>query len=128
MALQKLSIGVQALDTEKDKILNLDNSEKLEMIKNHQNLDVLIDDEDWRIRMAVAEQGYGLDKLINDKDSGIRAVVAKQGYGLDQLINDKSYYVRKTVAEQGYGLEKLINDENYDVSYLARILLKQKKE
>ena len=79
------------------------------------NLNKLLNDENWHIRKAVAEQGYGLDKLINDKDHDVRIAVAEQGYGLDKLIDDKHWCVRRAVAEQGFGLDKLINDKNPDV-------------
>lgn len=62
-------------DHEKEEILNLDDLKKFEMINNHENLDILIDDEDYRIRKAVAEQGYGLEKLINDND--VRGIIRK---------------------------------------------------
>ena len=35
-------------------------------------LDEFIKDGDWRVREAVAEQGYGLYKLINDRDCDVR--------------------------------------------------------
>ena len=75
-------------------------------------LDNLVDNEDYRVRAAVAEQGYGLDKLVDDEVYYVRTAVAEQGYGLDKLINDEVYYVRIVVAKQGYGLDKLINDED----------------
>ena len=76
------------------------------------NLDILINNEDRYVRLAVAEQGYGLDILINDESLYVRAAVAEQGYGLDKLINDEDSYVREAVARQGYGLDILINDES----------------
>lgn len=57
-------------------------------------LDNLINDENWIIRKAVAEQGYRLDKLVDDPSWEVRAEVARQGYGLDKLINDKNPIVR----------------------------------
>ena len=74
--------------------LNFD--EKIEMVKRGENLNILINDEDYLIRAAVAEQGYGLDKLINDESEFVRIIVAEQGYGLDKLINDEDDWVRET--------------------------------
>ncbi len=82
--------------------------------------DILINDEDWRVRATVAEQGYGLDKLINDSHWRVRVAVAKQGYGLDILINDENPEVRIAVAEQGYGLDILVNDKDWEVRVAAR--------
>jgi len=78
-------------------------------------LDILVHDKDPNVRSAVAEQGYGLDRLINDEDWQVRTAVAEQGYGLDILINDYDGGVRSAVAEQGYGLDRLINDEDWQV-------------
>ena len=75
-------------------------------------LNELVDDEYWRVRQAVAEQGYGLDKLINDEHWLVRVAVGRQGYGLEKLVNDKDWAVREAIARQRYGLDKLINDEN----------------
>lgn len=88
---------------------------KVYMAEQGYGLDILVNDEEWRVRQAVAKQGYSLDKFINDKDSGIRKILVKQGYGLDILINDKDKDVRSTVAEQGYGLDILVNDDDYGV-------------
>ena len=65
-----------------------------------------------------------LEDLVNDKDWIIRIEVAIQGYGLDKLIDDINYKVRLEVARQGYGLDKLINDEDYDVRFEASRQLK----
>ena len=75
-------------------------------------LDKLVDSDDWRVREAVAQQGYGLDKLVNDKDHDVRKAIAEQCYGLDILIHDKDEDVRREVARHGYGLDKLITDED----------------
>ena len=92
---------------------NASYDKKIEMIQKGENLNILINDEDYEIRRVIAEQGYGLDKLINDEDWGVRKIVAEQGYGLDKLVNDKHSNVRAAVADHGYGLDKLANDENY---------------
>ena len=77
------------------------------------NLDILINDKNWNVRLEVTRQGYGLDKLVNDKDCDVRLEVAKQGYGLDKLVNDIHWNVRREVAKQGYGLDILVNDEDW---------------
>ena len=53
-------------------------------------LDALLNKDigDDKIRVAVAEQGYGLDILVNDKNANVRAAVARQGYGLDILVKN----------------------------------------
>ena len=53
-----------------------------------------------------------LEELVNDKCYDVRLNVAKFGCGLDKFINDKNWMVRLEVARQGYGLDKLINDTN----------------
>ena len=78
-------------------------------------LDKLVNDKNWRVRIAVARQGYGLETLIHDENPWVRVVVAEQGYRLDTLVNDENPYVRATVAEQGYGLDALVYDEDSDV-------------
>lgn len=80
-------------------------------------LDKQVDSDDWNVREAVAQQGYGLDKLVNDLNSGVLMEVARQGYGLDKLINDKNHWVREEVVKQGYRLDILVNDEDDMVRY-----------
>ncbi len=87
--------------------------EKLEAEKK--KFEELINDEDWRVRVAVARKGFGLDKLVTDKEYWVRSAVAQQGYGLDQLIDDKDWQVRVAVARQGYGLDKLVKDPDPEV-------------
>ena len=58
------------------------------------NLEELVNDEEWSVRIEVAKHGYGLDILINDEDWSVRYEVAKHGYGLDILINDEYKFVR----------------------------------
>ena len=36
------------------------------------NLEELINDEHWGVRLEVARQRYGLEKLVNDKDCDVR--------------------------------------------------------
>lgn len=82
-------------------------------------LAMLLNDENWIIRLTVASRGYGLDKLIDDPNENVRARVARSGYGLHKLVNDEHYFVRAAVAEQGYGLEVLLNDTVGDVASCA---------
>ena len=79
------------------------------------NIEELVNDEDWFVRLEVAKQGYGLDKLVNDEDWYVRCEIVKQGYGLDKLVNDEDWRVRLEVVKQGYGLDKLVNDEDWRV-------------
>lgn len=85
------------------------------LIKNKINLDILVNDENFFIRYAVAKQGYGFDVLIHDSSVDIRSEIARQGYGLDTLIEDEDWFVRIEVACHGFGIERLINDEDEDV-------------
>lgn len=92
-----------------------------------EDLGLLIKDERWKIRRAVARQGYGLDVLIKDEDWSVREAVVRQGYGLDVLIKDENYYVRIAVAQQGYGLDVLINDKHWRVRRAVKEYLNNKK-
>ena len=42
-----------------------------------------------------------LEKMLNNKDFRVRIIVARKGYGLDRLINDENEFVRREVAKQG---------------------------
>ena len=94
------------------------------------NLDILVNDEDWYVRLEIARLRYSLDKLVNDEEYEVRREVAKQGYGLDILVNDKDWYVREEVAKQGYGLDKLVNDKDWEVrlEVLHQLELRNNKE
>lgn len=35
-------------------------------------------DKNWKVRVAVADKGYGLDKLINDKNRRVREASKEQ--------------------------------------------------
>lgn len=85
-------------------------------------LDKLVNDEDWHIRVTIAEQSYGLDKLINNRNWQVReACIKSEGWlefcnnNWETLINSKYDDVREAVAQRGYGLNILINDANKDV-------------
>ena len=79
------------------------------------SLDILVNDKDYAVRVAVAEKGYGLDKLVNDRYWQVREAVARQGYGLDQLINDTSIAVRRAATAA-----KLIKNEKEQRSIIWR--------
>lgn len=70
--------------------------------------------------MKVALQGYGLDVLIHDEHYIVRTAVASQGYGLDILVNDEFWLVRREVALQGYSLDELVNDGHIHVRETAQ--------
>lgn len=61
----------------KEKLLNLDYLEKLELIRAKKYLDVFIEDEYWKVRRDVAEQGYGLEKLVNDESWRVRYIATE---------------------------------------------------
>ena len=84
------------------------------------NIEELVNDEDWFVRLEVAKQGYGLDKLVNDEDWYVRCEIVKQGYGLDKLVNDEDWRVRREVARQGYGLIRLSFDKDKLIKNEAR--------
>ena len=71
--------------------------------------------DDVLTREDAAERGWGLDILVNDEDPEIRMAVARNGYGLDKLVSDEDWRVRREVARNGYGLDKLALDENQQV-------------
>ena len=85
-----------------------------------------IDNENHRVRAAVANRGRGhdLDKLVNDPDQYVREAVARQGRNkdLDILVNDPAWSVRYKVADQGrdQDLDILVNDPAWPV--LKKIL------
>lgn len=104
---------------DKADILNKSLDEKIKDIKNGENLDVYIDDGDWRIRKKVVKTGYGLEKLVDDEHHMVRLAVARTEYSLDKLVNDENPLIRYVVARQGYGLDILINDKSQSVRNAA---------
>lgn len=74
----------------------------------------MINDKNWYVRQAVANQGYGLDVLINDKDWHVREAVVRQGYGLDGLVKDKERYASRTA--------KNMLNKNYQKKKLKSVL------
>ena len=55
-----------------------------------------------KIKQAFA--GENLDILINDENESVRVAVARQGYGLDILLKDENEWVREVAQEE---LDKL---------------------
>lgn len=90
---------------------------KMQQIRKGENLETILTDENWVIRALLAENRHFLDILVNDNDSRVRQYVAQ--YGTDKhlaiLINDIDEIVRMHVAWRRYGLEKLIHDESEEV-------------
>ena len=58
-----------------------------ELYKDYTNINVLINDEDYRIRQEIAKQGYGLNILINDSNLWIRKTVIK--YCKEHIDNEE---------------------------------------
>ena len=81
------------------------------------DLDILINDENYNVRKAVAEHGRDkdLDILVHDNDSRVRGAVADQGRkkDLDILLHDNFWGVRWHVAKNGNleHCQKLLHDE-----------------
>jgi len=73
-------------------------------------------------RRLVAHRGENLDILVHDKDYRIRVEVARQGYGHDILVHDPRPSVRREVARHGHYLDILVKDENIVVQRLAKYL------
>lgn len=94
-------------------------AEKLREIFEHKYLSEHLYDDNYLIRYAVCETGFGLDILLHDPEPVIRRQVAMQQYGLDILIEDSDEWVRAAVAQQGYGLDTLIHDESRHVRNIA---------
>lgn len=70
-------------------------SEKLMNIKKGIDLDEMLNDDSWIIRLEVAKIGYGLETLVADDKWEVREEVAYQGYGLDVLAKDENKWVRE---------------------------------
>ena len=75
--------------------------EKLQLAKQGKDLDNLVHDENYEVRMAVVEheRDEDLDILVNDENVWVRMEVVKVGRpeDLDVLINDKEKIIRNLV-------------------------------
>ena len=54
-----------------NKLYELSNDEKIELIRQNKYLDIFVKDTNWIIRKEVARHGYGLNILINDSNWAI---------------------------------------------------------
>lgn len=61
-------------------------------------MDILLADEDSRVKIALIENGWGLKRFMKDDDPLVRAEVALKGYGAETLRFDDDAYVRGSVA------------------------------
>ena len=52
----------------REELLDLSYTNKLDWIYNDQYLDIFIEDPSPYVRSCVAERGYGIETLINDKN------------------------------------------------------------
>lgn len=56
-------------------------------------LDILINDEEWMVRLEVARQGYGLDILVNDEDPHVRKLAKHmEGSVIHRIVRRPGYY------------------------------------
>lgn len=88
------------------------------------DLDILVNDMSYKVRMEVARRGRmkDLDKLVHDKSSAVRSEVAYQDHEkhLDQLVDDESEDVRAAVAFKGH--QKYVGYLAADKSWLVRAI------
>lgn len=99
-------------------------------ITSIENLILMVNDEDWRVRVIIAYRGIEClsDILINDSDYSVRIAVMKSSIGdkyYDQLQKDKEFVVREQLAIYGRPVDRiaLAKDENERVRYSARTRL-----
>lgn len=88
---------------------------RVAVAENGGALEKLVNDRESEVRLAVAQQGYGYEILKNDMYMPIRAEIATHGYDIQNYVSDPSVEVRTLVAQQGYGLSELANDRSEDV-------------
>lgn len=100
----------------KDSLEKYESNDNISGLSEKEILNKLVNHNNFEVRLALAELGYGLDVLVNDVDSAIREEVAKHGRDkdLDILVNDKSWWVRLEVAKHRRSKDFviLINDED----------------
>jgi hypothetical protein len=85
--------------------------------KNYDEFNSLLHEDDWKTRYTMAERGPldGINDLVNDENERVRSAVAERCVGLGQLVYDQSWCVRIEVAKRVYGLDKLVDDPDEDV-------------
>lgn len=77
--------------------------EKLQLAKEGKELDVLVKDEDFEVRKAVAEFGRpeDLDVLVKDKKITVRRAVMKHQRKQDlEILKNDVYYRLREEAEK----------------------------
>ena len=110
-----------------EEIMNLNFFEKIDLATEGADevLDALVNDSNWRVRVAILQhdRAKDLNVLVADGCADVRCAVAKRGRDkdLDILVHDSSWYVREAVAD--YGRDKdlaiLINDPDVRVRATA---------
>ena len=84
--------------------LTLDERIRLAERGNKEDLDILVDDPDYRVRELVANHGYDahLSKLVTDPSPMVRGEVAAHGRerDLEMLKKDKNSELKAYVKEQ----------------------------
>ena len=78
-----------------------------------------VDSELCAYREYAAWMLWGLDVLVGDEDRRVREIVACVCFGLPTLVHDASPNVRYAVAEQGFGWDELCNDVHPDIRALV---------
>jgi hypothetical protein len=86
---------------------------------NEKVMNILANDPQKRVRIAVAENGGALSKLVNDREAEVRLAVARQGYGYEVLKNDTYTPIRAEIAKQGYDLKNYIADPAVEVRLIV---------
>ena len=85
---------------------------------------------DERVRLAERGKKSDLDILIDDPDYRVRELVANHGYAghLNQLVSDPSSYVRGEVASHNRDkdLKKLSNDEDASIRHYVEQIKSEK--
>ena len=76
-------------EEEKKNILKLPFNQKMEMVKNNENLEILCLDKEISIRSEIAKQGYFLDKFVNDEYWAIEKLLLKKAMVLKSLLTMK---------------------------------------
>ena len=92
--------------------LNKDFERKIHEIQKSERLQNHLNDEDYRVRLAIAEQGYYLAKLQHDKHLLVRMAVYRASANPENFVNSKDWQIREDIAHRGLFLEYLFNDKN----------------
>lgn len=57
-------------------------------------------DESPEVRIELTKQGYGLEKFVHDEDWMVRLIIAEQGNYHEILVNDENNEVSKEALRQ----------------------------